>query len=215
MENTKSKILICGGLLLIAAALCLGAYNLWDAHRAAVSSERILQEITVEIPALKPSESELETADEAEAPKPLPEYVLSPEMEMPEVEIDGQAYIGKLDIPSLELSLPVMSEWSYPKLKLAPCRYQGSAYLDDLIICAHNYDAHFGRLKELEPGNEITFTDAAGNAFSYSVTETEVLATTDTEKMENEGWDLTLFTCTVGGEKRVTIRCERQKAAEE
>ena len=102
-----------------------------------------------------------------------------------------------------------MSECSYPKLKLAPCRYQGSAYLNDLIICAHNYKVHFGRLKELEQGNEIIFPDAAGNGFSYLVTETKILATTDTEDtemMEDEGWDLTLFTCTVGGQSRVTAR---------
>ena len=215
MGNTKSKILICGGLLLIAAALCLVAYHLWDAHRAADSSERILQEMTAEISAPNPSERAPETEAKAEGAEPLPEYVLNPEMEMPEVEIDGQAYIGRLDIPSLALSLPVLSQWSDAKLKLAPCRYQGSAYLGDLILCAHNYDAHFGRLKELEPGNEVIFTDMAGNAFSYAVTETEVLAAADTEKMENEGWDLTLFTCTLGGEKRVTVRCELQKIAEE
>lgn len=203
MKSAKSKMLICGGLLLIAAALCLGAYHLWEAHRAAVGSERILQEMTAEIPAPNHAEHEPEAY--------VPEYVLNPNMEMPEIEIDGQAYIGRLDIPSLNLSLPVISQWSNPNLKLAPCRYQGSAYLGNLILCAHNYNAHFGRLKELEPGSEVTFTDTAGNTFSYVVTETEVLAAADTEKMANEGWDLTLFTCTVGGEKRVTVRCGTQR----
>ena len=46
-----------------------------------------------------------------------------------------------------------MESWSYPKLKVAPCRYRGSAYLDDLIIAAHNYDRHFGRINTLLPGH--------------------------------------------------------------
>ena len=57
-----------------------------------------------------------------------PEYLRNPEMEMPVEEIEGNGYIGLLEIPALGLSLPVMSEWSYPNLKLAPCRYSGSAY---------------------------------------------------------------------------------------
>lgn len=191
MGNTKSKIPICGGLLMIAAALCLTGYNLWDAHRAADSVENIVQE--------------MELPEETEPPA----YLLDPTMDMPIVELDGNEYIGTLDIPSLELSLPVMSDWSYPKLKLAPCRYTGSAYLDDLIIAAHNYPAHFGSLGNLEEGDAVIFTDADGNQFSYTVSEIKQLPPTALEEMESGDWDLTLFTCTVGGKARVTVRCVR------
>ena len=216
----KNKILIFGGLLLIAAALCLGAYNLWDAHRAEVSVEIILQEMPVvtpsPAPAPKPSPAGPESTEvPPEETEPLPEYVLNPDMEMPVVKIKGQDYIGTLEIPSLEISLPIMSEWSYPKMKISPCRYQGSAYLDNLIICAHNYKAHFGHLKELQPGDSVFFKDAAGNIFSYAVKETEVLAPTDIEGMVSGDWDLTMFTCTIGGKSRVTVRCERLEAPEE
>ena len=60
-------------------------------------------------------------------------------MEMPTVEINGQECIGTLEIPSLGLKFPVISEWSDEKLKKAPCRYSGSAYLNNLIIAGHNY----------------------------------------------------------------------------
>ena len=36
----------------------------------------------------------------------------------------------------------------------------------------------------------------------------ETLNPTDIEGMESGNWDLTLFTCTVGGQSRVTIRFE-------
>ena len=212
MGSTKSKILICGGLLLIAAALCLAGHNLWDAHRATNSVAELIQKLEAQ------TDSATESRPLAAFDRPeqeTPAYLLDPDMDMPTIELDGNEYIGTLEIPSLELSIPVMSEWSYPGLKLAPCRYQGSAYLDDLIICAHNYDAHFGRLKELEPGDAVVFTDTAGNPFSYSVKETEVLEPTDIEKMESGEWDLTMFTCTIGGEKRITVRCEKQETTGE
>ena len=191
----KNRILIYIGLLL-AAALCLGGYNLWETRQAGIRSAEILQEM----------QGETEEAAETE---PLPEYIRNPEMEMPETEIEGNLYIGTLEIPALDVEVPVMSTWSYPQLRIAPCRYQGSAYLDNLIICAHNYDVHFGGLKHLEPGDAVAFTDAEGNVFSYQVETTEILEPTDIEKMESGGWDLTLFTCTIGGEYRVTVRCEK------
>ena len=145
-----------------------------------------------------------------EQPEPsVPEYVLHPDMEMPTVEIDGVEYIGTLTIPTLGLELPIVSAWSDALLDLAPCRYTGSAYLDDLIIAGHNYRGHFGSLYRLAPGDEVQFTDAAGNVFSYAVSEIQELPGTALEEMEAGDWDLTLFTCTLSRTSRVTIRCQR------
>ena len=58
----------------------------------------------------------------------IPDYVLYPNMEMSVETINGIDFIGVLRIPTLELELPVISEWNYPNLKSAPCRYSGSAY---------------------------------------------------------------------------------------
>ena len=44
-----------------------------------------------------------------------PDFVLNPGKEMPTVSVDGSDCIGVLEVPALELSLPVMSGWSYPK----------------------------------------------------------------------------------------------------
>ena len=56
----------------------------------------------------------------------------------------------------------------------------------------------------------MRFTDVEGNVLSYTVAETELLDGSDVEAMEAGDWDLTLFTCTVGGKTRVTVRCLRQ-----
>lgn len=137
----------------------------------------------------------------------IPDYVLNPNMEMPTVTYEGQKYIGLLEIPALDLKLPIISQWSYPRLKKAPCRYVGSPYKNNLVIAAHNYDAHFGRLKDLNPGAAVIFTDVDGNVFNYRVELRETLNPGDISYMKNSGWDLSLFTCTPGGSYRVTVRC--------
>lgn len=130
-------------------------------------------------------------------------------MEMPTQEIDGQRYIGTLRLESLGLTLPIISEWDYTRLRIAPCRYAGSAYLDNMVIAAHNYESHFGQLKNLSQGEQITFTDIDGNCFCYQVLDVEILSPYDVQEMTEGAWDLTLFTCTIGGQSRVTVRCER------
>ena len=199
-----------GGLLLIAAALCLAGYNIHDSCRAAKSANKITRQLNEVIPSAISLEEKLIPAQQAQD-TPKPAYVQNPEMEMPTAQVDGHSYIGELDIPSLKLSLPVSDEWSYPNLKRSPCRYLGSVYLDHMIIAAHNYESHFGRLKELNQGDEILFTDITGNVFHYHVSETDTLPPTAIEELESDEWDLTLFTCTIGGKARLAVRCTRQK----
>ena len=188
----------------MAAALLLAGYDLWDERRAAVSAVEtlaVLEDLCPEAPAAP------EPADPGE--REIPDYALDPERDMPAAEVKGEDYIGTLAIPCLGRELPVMENWSYPKLRTAPCRYSGSVYRDDMIVAAHNYQAHFGRLKDLTPGDGILFTDTEGNVFRYAVTEVEILNRYAVEEMAEGNWDLTLFTCTYGGKSRVTVRCRR------
>ena len=205
-KNWIGKIFTITGLLLFAAALALFAYNLWDGYRAEQSREKLLEEYRDKNQNIS---DEGEQAEESDGQ--IPDYQLNPEMEMPEVmleELDGAACIGVLEIPAIDLKLPVLSEWSYPLLKKAPCRYSGSAYLDNLVIAAHNYRTHFGKLKELETGDEVIFTDAAGNRFEYKVAVVEALTPQSVEDMTSGEWALSLFTCTLDGKNRVTVRCD-------
>ena len=194
----KGKGLIFTGLLLIAAALFLTGYNLFDQMRAQRSAAQAAAQLAERLPQTTQTD--------------VPDYLLTPEMEMPVETIDGVDYVGVLRIPALALELPVINQWSYPLLKIAPCRYSGSAYQNNLVLCAHNYASHFGNLKNLHIGDAVTFTDMDGNLFTYQVAELETLPPQATEEMENGDWDLTLFTCTVGGQSRVTVRCTAEQS---
>ena len=206
MRNAGRKLMATGGVLLIAAALCMTGYNFVEAERAAESAQKALQEIKSIEEIKKDSEPK---EDQDEKTPEIPDYILNPEKDMPTVEADGIEYVGILEIPALGLTLPVISEWSYDKLEIAPCRYTGTAYKDDLIIAAHNYEGHFGELDGLEVGDEILFTDMDENVFSYNVSGMEELPGTALEEMEAGEWDLTLFTCTASGKNRVTVRCDK------
>lgn len=198
MKRTRKKgtLLMTLGLLLIAAALFLTGYNIWDGKRAGKSTDRILKEMSDTVNGNPVEEEE-------------PDYVKNPGMEMPTVQIDGRWYIGILSIPAVQMELPVMSEWSYPGLRIAPCRYSGSVYSGHMVIAAHNYSTHFGLLKKVSIGDEVRFTDTEGHVFSYQVAGMETLMPTAVEDMDVESWPLTLFTCTLGGKSRFTVRCNQ------
>ena len=189
------------GLLLIAAALFLSAYNEMESHEARNSAQQVIAQMCQALPT--------ETVAETEAPA-IPEYLLDADREMPVQTINDRDYIGVLTIPSLELELPVLSQWDYPALKVAPCRYSGSLYQDNLIICAHNYASHFGKIKNLRVGDTAIFTDMDENVVSFQLAAQETIQPEDLEAMEAGDWDLTLFTCTVGGQSRVTVRFVRE-----
>lgn len=202
MGNMKNNLLIGGGLLLIAAALCLTIYNQLKGQWAAQASEQALQKLEASVSSTAPASRTEEVPD-----PPRPAYLSDPDVEMPTREVDGNLYIGILEIPVLGLKLPIISEWSDARLDVAPCRYTGSAYQNNMIIAGHNYKQFFGSLSELANGDEVIFTDIDGNRFQYTVSLVEQLPGTAIEEMEAGDWDLTLFTCNFSGNARVTARC--------
>lgn len=48
------------------------------------------------------------------------------------------------------------------------------------------------------------------HVFDYVVSELEILEPYAVSQMTEGDWDLTLFTCTPGGQHRVTLRCNRK-----
>lgn len=195
-KSAKARIgLVClvAGIVLVAASLSIAGYNWWDEARAGRSARAAMETLTQNI---------------ADAPARQTDVDFYREMEMPVKTIDGVEYIGVLRIPALELELPIISRWSDSAMKIAPCRYSGSAYQNNLILCGHNYTTHFGKLDLLQAGDTVCFEDAEGNEFSYQVSATDVLPGTAVEEMQAGEWDLTLFTCTWSGSSRLCIRCE-------
>lgn len=200
-ERKLPKVGICLfviGTLCFIAARSFMVYNRHESNAARVMAKSIVEQLVDLIGETKPVE---------DLP---PDYVLNPDMDMPTEEIEGNRYIGTVVIPALGVELPVMSEWSYEKLKISPCRYAGSAYMDNMVIAAHNYNSHFGKLSSLPQGEPVLFKDVDGNEFRYKTALLEILLPENVDEMIAGDYPLTLFTCTPGGRTRVTVRCIKE-----
>lgn len=167
--------------------------QLWQGHQAGERSRQVVE--AMDIP-------------EAVYEK-TPDYQVYPEMEMPTIEVTSYRYIGILTLPALNLQLPVMEEWDYQRLDVSPCRFSGSVYTDGMIIAGHSYAGHFGGLHLLSVGDRLSFEDAEGHVFNYSVGSVETLGAMELGALTSKEWNLTLFTCDGSGYRRVVIRCTR------
>lgn len=191
MKRKIAIVFMTLGILFIGFAMGLLIYNNYESRKAQESSAVLVESIRLSI-----------------AENELTEEITDPfDEEMVIKEIDGYGYIGYLSIPALQLDLPVMSEWDYGRLKISPCRYYGSTKNDNLVIAAHNYRFHFGYLGHLKPGDTVVFTDMESEKHIYHVTSVEQLMPDDVDKVKDSGDDLILYTCTYGGAKRITVRC--------
>ena len=196
------KIILIIGCVLVACAAVLIVHNLWDSKRAEQASNEVLEQLE------QMDDSESSSTD---TNNQVPLYKQFPDMEMPVKIIDGYGYIGGVEIPAIDIKLPVMDECDDTRLTIAPCRYKGSVYGKDIVVAGHSYLRQFRLIRQLNIGDEVIFTDMDDNRFEYTVSSVEVIEPKDVsdmiEKQENDDWDLTLFTCTYGGDSRYTVRC--------
>ena len=184
-----------GGACILLAFLCL-THNLREDHEAKVRTQKIVTELKEKV---------------GKNSCPQNNYIENPKMEMPTRQINGLDYIGYLKIEKLALDFPILSDWSYPLIRISPARYRGSVYENNMIILAHNYNAHFGYIHRLDKGDKVEFVDMDNNHFIYKVEEVEKINGDKMKELLSGDWDLTLFTCTLGGKSRVVVRCKIQK----
>ena len=207
MPKKAGIVFVMMGAVLILSALLLFLYNrqedTWAGQKAEdlltdiqlVIEEEVNQDILIDDHEPEPTESEqiLETIPES----------------MPVKRVGDYDCIGILKIPSLELELPVLADWDYKRLKTAPCRHFGSSRTDDLVIAAHNYKSHFGRLSSLPVGASVIFIDMKGIENHYELKVLSTLEPDAVDEVLNSGYDLVLYTCTPGGSTRVVAFFDR------
>ena len=194
MPKKSGIILISLGAVLILAALLLFLHNRSEDRRAGQEAESLLEDVRSSMAADTDPEPQEERAEES-----------------------TYDYAGVIVIPDLSLELPVIDQWNYARLKVAPCRQSGAAADGDLVIAAHNYKSHFGYLDRLEPGASVIFTDMEGTVYRYAVEEIRQLEPEDVEDVSSvfsSEYPLVLYTCTPGGKARVAVFCRWAETAE-
>lgn len=194
-EKAKNKsIFTYIGLLLIGAAFLLTAYNIvtdfYYGHKANLTVKEIVNII-----------------DEKEIEKPKKEELKH--SNLTNIEIDGEYYVGIIEMPSVNLTLPVISNASAESLNIAPGVYVGTPYNKNFVICAHNRINFFSPIKDLKKGDLVYFIDYYGNVFEYEVDLKDSIHKEGIDEMIDSGYDLTLFTCEYDNTYRITIRLNK------
>ncbi len=216
MHNRKAGIAFVGlGAVLLMVALLLFLYN--EGSNAVMEAEnRDIYEELYRIIEQQKTEREAETEPpedtefvpfEIPEPEEPEETPAAPAMTL--AAVDGYDYIGILEIPALELAVPILSDWDEKKLDIAPCRHFGSVKTDDLVIAGHNYRRHFLYLYKLVVGDTVRFTTMDGTVIEYEVAEKRTLEATAVDTVLESEYDLILYTCTYSGTERTAVFCMR------
>jgi sortase A len=196
--KTIGILLVVGGAFTLMSSGALWLGNYYDEKDARDYSDTVAAAFLDNVEQNRGTDADPPAGDTQDEDEPLAFLPL-----------EESAYMGVLTIPALELTIPVNASLSMPALKRTPCRYSGTLADDTLVIAAHNYRSHFRGISRLEPSDDLAISDALGQEYKYKVALLETVAPTSVDYVKNSGYDLTLFTCTYGGQARVVLRCVR------
>lgn len=195
IKNKISKIISALGVLFVLYAVFLFAKNEQIEQSAKTYSENAVEIIKeqIEVSEEEPEQEESLTLEKEFSYDDLTE----------ETTVDGETYIGILYFESLGLELAVQSDWAYEKLSQTPCVYQEEPF----SIAAHNYNSHFGKISNLEIDDIVVLEDTSGTEFVFKVVSNTIVNETEIEKLQDDTYDLTLFTCNYNNNnERILVR---------
>ena len=133
---------------------------------------------------------------------------------------DGVEYSAEsiVNIPSLGIEYPVLSETSEELLKISVNKLWGPNpnEIGNYVVIGHNYKSGkmFGKLKSINMGDIIELTDMKGKTIKYVVSEKYVIDPTDvkcTSQLTNGRKQITLITCSSSGSKRLVVQAYEQE----
>ncbi len=121
--------------------------------------------------------------------------------------------IAIVNIPSINITYPVLSTYNTELLKTSPCKYWGPDpnEVGNFCIVAHNYRnaKFFSKVPELENGDIVEITDLNNRTIQYVVYDKYVVREDDrscsSQKTDGRK-EVTLITCTDDSENRVVVK---------
>ncbi len=122
-------------------------------------------------------------------------------MSMATLPVNGENFVGLLEVASYNVKLPVFAVWSQSTAK-RPAVYMGNPY-DGSLIIGVDLRTQFHFADTVETGTELCFTDLYGQVFTYRLD--SVKHADSTQSLASEADDLTVFTKTDSG--YLILRC--------
>lgn len=130
----------------------------------------------------------------------------------------GQSYTtdAVLNIPSLGINYPILSETSEELLKISLNKFWGPSpnEVGNYCIVGHNYKNKkmFGKLSSIKNGDIVELTDNSGKTIKYAVYNKYVVEPDDvscTSQLTNGNKEVTLITCTNYGKQRLVVKARQ------
>ena len=118
--------------------------------------------------------------------------------------VDGEEYtvVGTLNIPSLNIEYPILSETSTKLLKVSLTKYWGANpnEVGNMVVVGHNYknNKFFSNLSKIQHGEIVKIRDLSGKTLDYKVYDTYVIDPYDnacTSQLTDGKTEITLITC--------------------
>lgn len=118
--------------------------------------------------------------------------------------VDGEEYtvVGTLNIPSLNIEYPILSETSNKLLKVSLTKYWGANpnEVGNMVVVGHNYknNKFFSNLSKIQHGEIVKIRDLSGKTLDYKVYDTYVIDPYDnscTSQLTDGKTEITLITC--------------------
>ena len=122
------------------------------------------------------------------------------------LSIDGADFVGVIEMPRYESTLPVCANWGH--LTKYPCRFSGSIYDSTLQIGATSQKGQYDFYREISVGDTVIFTDVEGNQYTYTVTNLQYEKHADQITLDREESVLTLFIKNVYDFEYLIISCD-------
>ena len=224
MRNKAGIAFAAVGAVLLLSALLLFVHNRAEAAAAAREAETLVASLEQQIAAPASTPEETENTEPEASPTPAAEETAAPGASPTSaaetqtcsesaayVDTSSLDYLGILEIPALDVKLPVINTMSDALLEYGACRHFGSVETNDLVIAAHSYPQFFGYLGNLPGGSEVILTEMDGTEIRYTLTDMAKIAPDDAEAALNSGYDLVLYTCYDSGYGRVAAYFTRSE----
>ena len=128
---------------------------------------------------------------------------------------NGKTYntVGTINIPSINVNYPILTETSESLLKISVCKFWGCDpnQVGNFCIAGHNYrnTRFFSKVPTLVVGDIIEITDLYNTTLKYSIYDKYTVDPKDvscTSQLTNGKKVVTLITCTNDSKQRVVIQ---------
>ena len=129
---------------------------------------------------------------------------------------NGKTYsiIGIINIPSIKVKYPIISETTDALLKVSVCKFWGpnANEIGNLCVVGHNYknSKFFSKVPSLNIGDIVEITDLNGITVQYEVYDMYTVEPSDTKctsQLTKGKREVTVITCTDDTKQRVVVKC--------